>query len=529
MHWPGLPPIRHEAHYGRVVRCFTARPANVNALFQATVNAHGARDALVEAGERIDYAALARSAERVAAHLSRLGIAPGDRVALYCGNEREFVFALLGTWWVGAIGVPINTREQRRELTFILNQCRAKAIVFDAALGDRLPPAEAAPALALRLSVGASAAATHRFDELLERPVDAVPRADPTEDETAVILYTSGTTGRPKGAMLTHLSLIHSVLHFRACMQLTEHDRSLLAVPASHVTGLVAIILTMLAVGGAVILMREFKAPTFLELAARKRMTHTLVVPAIYNLCLRQPDFDRFDLSAWRIGGFGGAPMPEGTIRALAERLPHLTLVNAYGATETTSPTTIMPIGLQAAHLDSVGAVVPCGDVRVMDDSGHELPAGEAGEIWIAGPMVVPGYWDDIEATAREFSGGYWKSGDIGSIDANGFVRVFDRKKDLINRGGYKVYSAEVESALSLHPAVVESAVVAVPDPVLGEKILAHIVVRDPNCSAEALRTHCARELADYKVPDFVALRTEPLPRNANGKLLKRALRDGTG
>jgi O-succinylbenzoic acid--CoA ligase len=200
--------------------------------------------------------------------------------------------------------------------------------------------------------------------------------------------------------------------------------------------------------------------------------------------------------------------------------------MNAYGATETTSPTTIMPMGLQAAHLDSVGVVVPCGDVRVMDDVGREVAPGETGEIWIAGPMVVPGYWDNPEATAREFERGYWKSGDLGSIDARGFVRVFDRKKDLINRGGYKVYSAEVESVLSLHPAVVESALVAVPDPVLGEKARAIVVARDAACDAAALRAHCAQHLADYKVPDFFTFRSEPLPRNANGKLLKRALRE---
>jgi acyl-CoA synthetase (AMP-forming)/AMP-acid ligase II len=308
-------------------------------------------------------------------------------------------------------------------------------------------------------------------------------------------------------------------------MGLSEADRSLLAVPASHVTGLAAILLPMFAVGACVVLMREFKARAFLELAACELVTHTLVVPAIYNLCLRDPDFERFDLSAWRIGGFGGAPMPEGTLRLLAEKLPGLALMNAYGATETTSPTTIMPIGMQAAHLDSVGAVVPCGDVRVMDDEGREQPRGQPGELWIAGPMVVPGYWDNPEATAREFAGGYWKSGDIGSVDAHGYVRVFDRKKDLVNRGGYKIHSAEVESVLSLHPAVIESALIAVPDPVLGEKAHAYVVTHDPACTAEALRAHCARHLADYKVPDFVTLRAGPLPRNANGKLLKRLLR----
>jgi acyl-CoA synthetase (AMP-forming)/AMP-acid ligase II len=275
--------------------------------------------------------------------------------------------------------------------------------------------------------------------------------------------------------------------------------------------------------------MREFRGHDFMALAARERMTHTLVVPAIYNLLLRHREFERYDLSSWRVGGFGGAPMPEGTIRMLAEELPGLTLANAYGATETTSPTTIMPLGLQAANLDSVGIVVPCGDVRVMDDDGREVPRGEEGELWIGGPMVVPGYWDNPEATAREFVGGYWKSGDLGSIDADGFVRILDRKKDMVNRGGYKIYGAEVESVLSLHPAVLESAIVARPDPVLGEKVEAFVVLREPGATADELRAHCARQLADYKVPDFVTFRDAPLPRNANGKVLKRALRESGG
>jgi O-succinylbenzoic acid--CoA ligase len=526
MHWTDVPPIRDETHFGRPMRCFAERPANLGTMFADTVARHGGREAVIDGERRLDYAKLDRLTERLAGHLHRLGLARGDRIALLLGNEREFVHALLASLRLGAIAVPVNVRESRPELGFILNQCGARAIVFDASLADRLPGPAEAPALAVRLGVGGAAPGAVAFEALLETHSPQAPRADPDEEEPAVILYTSGTTGRPKGAMLTHLNVIHSVLHYRVCMRLSSADRSVLAVPASHVTGLVAIIFAMFAVGGCVVMLREFKARAFLELAARERMTHTLVVPAIYNLCLREPDFARIDLSAWRVGGFGGAPMPEGTIRALAERLPGLTLMNAYGATETTSPTTIMPMGRQAANLDSVGAVVPCADVRVVDDAGREVPRGEPGELWIAGPMVVPGYWDNPEASAREFAGAHWKSGDIGSVDAHGFVRVFDRKKDLINRGGYKVYSAEVESVLSLHPAVVESALVAVPDPVLGEKTHAFVVLRDGACTPERLRAHCAQHLADYKVPDSFTLRAEPLPRNANGKLLKRALRE---
>lgn len=522
--------MRVETHWGRVMRCFEERPAQLNELFAQSLSRHAADEALVCGPRRISYAELDRCVERLAAGLAQDGVRSGDRIAIVLANEPEFVFALLAAFRLGAIAVPINVREQAPELAYVLNQCQARALVFDADLTERLPAPDAAPHLALRYAVGAEAAGiappVRAFSDLLESAAAAPAPAAPPEEETAVILYTSGTTGHPKGAMLTHLNLIHSVLHFEHCLQFGSGERALLAVPASHVTGLVAIILAMLRVGGCVLMLRDFKARAFLELASRERMSYTLVVPAIYNLCLREPDFDRYDLERWRVGGFGGAPMPEGTMRTLAQKLPHLTLVNAYGATETTSPTTSMPLGQQAAHLDSVGVLVPCGELRVMDDDGREVPPGASGELWIAGPMVVPGYWDDAAATEREFRGGYWKSGDIGAIDAEGYVRILDRKKDMINRGGYKVYCAEVENVLSLHPAVVEAALIARPDPVLGEKTHAYIFRSDPACTAEMLRAYCARHLADYKLPDFITFVERPLPRNANGKLLKRALRE---
>jgi O-succinylbenzoic acid--CoA ligase len=219
--------------------------------------------------------------------------------------------------------------------------------------------------------------------------------------------------------------------------------------------------------------------------------------------------------------------MAPATIARFAERLPGLKLMNAYGATETTSPVTLMPPSETAARPDSVGCALPCADILVMDDRGREVGAGEAGELWLGGPMVVPGYWNDPAATAESFVGGYWRSGDIGSKDADGFVRVFDRRKDMINRGGYKIYSVEVENALMGFPGVVEAAVVAEPCPVLGERVHAFVVVGAGVQPAD-LQRHCAGLLADYKVPETFTLSDTPLPRNANGKLLKRNLRPGT-
>jgi len=524
---PALPPTRVEAHFGdRLVRCFAQRPAHLNALLEPALREHASATALVSGGRRLTYGELDQLSRRVAAGLADAGIASGERIALYTGNCAEFVITTLAAWRIGAIVVPLNPRNSRDELAYMLGQCQASAIVFESAYADRVPEPQAVPGLKHRYAIGTPCRDALPFTVLTDTPAHApgMAAAAPAEEATAVILYTSGTTGRPKGAMLTHLNLIHSVLHFEHAMALSPGERSLLAVPISHVTGLVAILLPMLRLGGAVVMLRDFKAADFLALAARERITHTLVVPAIYNLILRNPEFGSHDLSAWRIGAFGGAPMPAATIEELAAKLPGLIPVNAYGATETTSPATAMPLGLQAAHLDSVGRVLPCADIRVMDDAGVEVAPGSAGELWIGGAMVVPGYWDNSAATAREFIAGYWKSGDIGSVDAQGYVRVFDRKKDMINRGGYKVYSVEVENVLLAHPAVLEAALIGVPDPVLGEKTHAHIVASAP-LDADAVRSHVAAQLADYKTPDFVSFRSEPLPRNPNGKVLKRLLR----
>jgi len=262
-----------------------------------------------------------------------------------------------------------------------------------------------------------------------------------------------------------------------------------------------------------------------LQLAQLEKMTYTIMVPAMYNLCLLQPDFAHLDLHHWRVGAYGGAPMPVASIEAMARTLPALVLMNCYGATETTSPATMMPPGMTPLHNDTVGQPLACTDIKVVDDDGLSLPAGDMGEIWIKGPMVVCGYWNNPEATAKEFIDGYWKSGDMGSLDAQGYVRILDRKKDMLNRGGYKIYCIEVENTLYQHPAVVECAIVAKPCPVLGERVHAFISLRDA-VSAEELTVFCSTRLSREKVPESFTLSNQPLPRNANGKLMKRDMRE---
>ena len=536
-----LPDMRTETHFdGRSLRCFTDRPASFYAMFMQAVAMHPDNEALACNEQRWTYRQLDAEINRIANGLAARGLQAGERVVMFISNRAEFVSVLFALQKLGVIAVPVGTREQGPGLAYILRQCNAAGIIFDDDLAERLPDEASAPALRLRISTGKTDSARRTYsasasgtiaDTLTAIDGPDVPVATVDEETCACILYTSGTTGNPKGAMLTHFNIAHSVIHFQITLKLTHEDRAALAVPASHVTGLIALIAVMVHVGGTLVIVPEFKAASFVELAARERITYSLMVPAMYQLCLLQPAFRTLDLSRWRVGGYGGAPMPVPTVQALAEAVPGLTLVNCYGSTEVTSPATIMPLGLSAIYNDSVGIAVPCGDIRVMNENGQPVATGESGELWIGGPMVVPGYWDNPEATAKGFADGCWRSGDLGSVDEQGLVRIFDRIKDMINRGGFKIYSVEVENALMAWPGVVEAAVVGYPCPVLGERVHAYLYAPDAPASAtdpEAVRAHCAARLADYKVPEQVYFTSDPLPRNANGKILKRSLRQST-
>jgi acyl-CoA synthetase (AMP-forming)/AMP-acid ligase II len=474
-----VPALRAERHFETPMQCYAERPRGLLQMLDEAVARNPDGEALVCAETRLSWRALRDRVAAAAGAFAQRGIGPGDRVALLLGNRAEFPIAFLAAAWLGAIAVPISVREVKPGIEYIVGHCGAKLLVDDG------------------------------FD-LSGKVVPAKPVG---EEDTAAILYTSGTTGRPKGAMLTNLGIVHSAMNFAYCMEFSPRTRTVAAVPLSHVTGVIALVAATVRCAGTLVILPAFKASEFLVVAARERMTYTLMVPAMYKLCLMEKDFEKSDLSSWRIGSYGGAPMPAATLAELAEKLPGLALMNAYGATETTSPATIMPAEETAGRRDSVGLPVPGAEIKVVDE-----------ELWIRGPMVVKGYWDDPAATAREFSDGFWHSGDLGSIDADGFVRVLDRRKDMINRGGFKIYSAEVESALAEHPAVAESAVLGYACPVLGERVQAFVVPKIP-ITQEALRAFCAERLADYKVPEKFFLRDEPLPRNANGKVLKRELR----
>ncbi|MEM7545153.1 MAG: AMP-binding protein [Pseudomonadota bacterium] len=509
--------FRTETHFGRVMRCYADRQPDGFAMLASGCQIAPDSLALVDGATRLSHRELHDNAARLAGGLADLGLRAGDRVAMMISNRAAFIEMLLACFRSGLIAVPISTRSQAPEIEYLIKDSGAAALFYDEALSDVLPEEGALPPHSISVD-------SDPYEHL--RNGLSQPPSPGAEDDIAVILYTSGTTGSPKGATLTHLNVVHSCRHFSDGMKLTREDRSLLAVPASHVTGLVANILTILSVGGAVLILPNFEVDGFLRLAQAEGMTHTIMVPAMYNLILMRATLADWSLGRWRLGGFGGGPMPERTIARLAEALPDLSLLNAYGATETCSPATMIPLGI-TNRPDSVGRALPCADMLIMDEDGREVPPGETGEIWIAGPMVVPGYWRNEQKTTESFIHGHWRSGDVGSVDADGYYRILDRLKEMINRGGYKIYSAEVENVLAAHADIAEAAVVPVPDPILGERVRAVVCLeRGATIDETALRAHCARFLSDYKRPEFFDFQTGPLPRNANGKVQKRALLD---
>lgn len=523
-----------ETHFDRSgLICFRSRFENIPAMLEHAVESSYDAEAIVYEDTRLNYGQLQTATENLARGLSQLGVAQGSRFGILMSNRTEFVVSLLAGIRLGAIAVPVNVRLQSAEIQYVVEHSGMQVLLLDYDGYQRF--AHSATKTGLKHII----ATADVFDEheasskqnllnyaaVADSDHQSLPSVTIDEHDPALLMYTSGTTGRPKGAIVTHLGIIHAAKTYAWTKQLGPAERSIMAVPASHITGITANIFNMIGVGGCCIIMNQFKADDFVQTAAAEKITHTVIVPAMYKLCLLRTTLSDFDLSSWRIGGYGGAPMPESTILELAQQLPNLGLFNIYGSTETTGPVVMMPPGHTAGRGDSIGQMLPTSDIKVVDANGTLVSPNESGELIIRGPSVIPGYWNDEQANLENFKDGGWCSGDIVQIDSDGYIRIIDRLKDVINRGGYKVYSIEVENCLDFHPQVIESAVVARPDEVLGEKTHAHVRSASSTLSEAQLREHCAQRLADYKVPDFYTITDQALPRNANGKLLKKDLR----
>ncbi|MEB3371491.1 class I adenylate-forming enzyme family protein [Saccharopolyspora mangrovi] len=477
----------------RGIAHYTGLADSLVAMLRETVERFGDREALVElGGERLTYRELWRRAARVAGGLRSAGISRGDRVANLLPAGVDWVLAFLGTQLAGAVAVPVNTRLAPPEVDYVLADSGA---AFTFRPGTALPDGE-----------------PFAVDDL-------------SREEVSAIFYTSGTTGRPKGAMTTHenfLSNVENVCRVKGIDPETGwQTRNLVSVPLFHVTGCNTQLLLQLSYGGATVVMPKFDVRQFLRTIAQERISLFTTVPAIYALALKQPDFGEFDTSSVRHLSYGGAPMAPALVERIKAAFPQARVGNSYGLTETSSITTFLPHEHSVEHADSVGFPAPVIDVALHEPD----PNTGVGELLVRGPNVVAGYWNKPEATGSTFVDGWLHTGDLARIAGNGLVHLVDRAKDVINRGGENVYSVEVENALAAVPGVVEAAVVGVPDDVMGEKVGA-VIVADEEFDTEQLLGHLAEQLADFKIPQFLHLSDRPLPRNPGGKLLKRDLRN---
>jgi acyl-CoA synthetase (AMP-forming)/AMP-acid ligase II len=477
------------------IRRYTGLPQNLLQMLRTAVDDHPDSPALVElGGERVTYRQLWERAARVAGGLRAAGVGAGDRVANRLPTGNDWVYAFWGTLLAGAVVVPVNTRFAPPEVAYVVEDSGA-CFVFEP--GAPLPDGE---------------------------PVEVVDQA---HTDLAGIFYTSGTTGFPKGAMTTHENFLSNVETCLRCLGLPRDEQlsTLISVPLFHVTGCNSQLLVVTAVAGTSVIMPAFEVQAFLRAIAEERISVLTTVPAIYWLALQQPNFAEIDTSSVRALSYGGAPIAPDLVHRIQAAFPTARVGNGFGLTETSSVSTYLPDEYAAEHADSVGFAAPVVDLAVEAAD----PQTGVGELLIRGPNVVAGYWRKPEQTAETFVDGWLHSGDLARIDDEGLVHIVDRKKDMINRGGENVYCVEVENALAAHPAVGEVAVVGVPDSMMGEKVGAVVVpLPGRELDPQDLLAFAKENLADFKVPQFLAVRTDPLPRNPGGKVLKPPLREQT-
>lgn len=498
-------------------------------MLAATVREHPDRVAVFAFGEELTWRELDAASDALAAALGARGVGRRSRVACFMQNLPEAVLTLLATWKLGAILVPASPMLRDAELRKLLADSGAVALVAEAALWEEVGrQAAAASDVAVAVAVGGGAEALDFAALLREHAGERVrsPRLGP--EDIALLTYTSGTTGPPKGAMNSHGNLAFAATVYRAWAHLGPDDVILGAAPLFHITGLVGHVAAALASGAELALGGRFEPRPMLALAAARRATFTVAAVTAFVALWSDPEFERFDLAALRKIFSGGTAIPAALVDEFERRLG-APVHNIYGMTETTSPSHSVPFGA-VAPVDptsgalSVGVPVPDTVVRVVDPEGNEVPPGEVGELVTAGPQVVRGYWRrEEEAT---FPGGAVRTGDVGYMSPEGWFFVVDRLKDQINVSGYKVWPREVEDVLFAHPAVREAAVVGVPDSYRGESVAAVLVLEPGATAAEAeLRDFCKARLAAYKCPRRFDFRPA-LPRTASGKVQRRRLRE---
>ncbi|MGW7259137.1 long-chain-fatty-acid--CoA ligase [Streptomyces sp. NPDC054834] len=465
----------------------------------------------------LSYRALDQVSARMAGLLRDRGVEPGDQVGIMLPNSPEFAIAYFGVLRVGGIVVPMNPLLKSREVAYYLGDSGARLLFARPAFADEVRTgAQQVEADAVVVDPGG-------FDELLACAPLAEDVVERHEDDTAVILYTSGTTGQPKGAELTHANLTRNCETVAAeLLHLTSEDVIFGGLPLFHAFGQSCTLNAAVACGACLTLLPRFDAEQALQMLAEHGVTVFAGVPTIFSRLLRPPDRETYDVSALRLAVSGGAAIPVQVLRDF-EAAFGCVVLEGYGLSET-SPVASFSRLDAARKPGSIGTPIDGVQMRVVDDSGNEVSKGETGEIAIRGHNVMKGYWQRPEATAAAIRNGWLHTGDLGRVDQDGYFWIVGREKDMINRGGYKVFPREVEEVLYEHPAVADAAVIGLPNPDLGEEIGAAVVLRPGTATtAEELRDYVKGQVAAYKYPRKVWI-VDALPKGATGKILKREI-----
>jgi long-chain acyl-CoA synthetase len=533
---------------GQRLRCFKNVPPTLRAMWESAAR-FGEREYMVYEDDRLTYAqAQARTAALASWLVREAGVKKGDRVAIAMRNFPEWPIAFWATVSLGAIAVPLNAWWQSDELIYAMQDSGACVLIADDERALKLLPQRAQLGLRAVLAVRAREpiAGALAFEEALALHAGtALPPAAIEPDDDATIFYTSGTTGKPKGALGTHRNLctnIGSVGYARARAALRRGvapmplDGSgtqlalLVSVPFFHVTGCHSMLAYGTHTGHKIVTMHKWQPERALELIERERITHFGGVPSMAWQVIESPDLEKRDTSSVLGVLYGGAPAAPELVRRIKQAFPKAVPSNGYGLTETSAVTTTNSGPDYERKPEAIGLATCVSDVRAVGDDGRDVPPGEIGELWVRGPNVVKGYWNNPEATEKTIVDGWLRTGDVVRIDEEGFIEVMDRAKDMLIRGGENVYCVEVENVLYQHPAVMDAAVLGIPHRVLGEEVGAVVQVTAGATVSEAELQAFAREkLAGFKVPVKIEQRAEPLPRNANGKILKRELKKELG
>jgi long-chain acyl-CoA synthetase len=489
---------------------------NLASILTRTAGLGGDRPAVRLGEATMTYRELDEASARIAGLLRDRGLRPGDRVGVMLPNTPEFATIYYGVLRFGGVVVPMNPLLKAREVAYYLGDSGARLLFVWHGFADE------ASAGAKRAEAEAVVVDPDTFGELASgQPAWEV--AERADDDTAVVLYTSGTTGQPKGAELTHANLARNTEVVRTdLLELTAEDVVFGGLPLFHSFGQTCTLNAAVASGSSLSLLPRFDPVRALQILDRQRVTVFAGVPTMYTALLHCPDRAAYDVSALRLCISGGAAMPVEVLRGFEEAFDCLVL-EGYGLSET-SPVASFNHPDRERKPGSIGTPIRGVEMRVVDEDGAEVPQGQTGEIVIRGHNVMKGYWRRPEETAKAIVDGWFRTGDIGQVDQDGYFAIVDRKKDLIIRGGYNVYPREVEEVLYEHPAVAEAAVIGLPHPELGEEVGAAVVLKpDAGVTAEALRDHVKSQVAAYKYPRRVWI-VQALPKTATGKILKREI-----